>query len=40
MNARRIPAAPDIMVGMRIIGLLCLAFDRLLRAIERRLYAR
>jgi ABC-type nitrate/sulfonate/bicarbonate transport system permease component len=40
MNARRILAAPDILVGMLTIGLLGLAFDRLFRVIERRLYAR
>jgi NitT/TauT family transport system permease protein len=40
MNARRILAAPDIIVGMLTIGLLGLAFDRLFRTIERRLYAR
>jgi NitT/TauT family transport system permease protein len=40
MNARRILAAPDIIVGMLTIGLLGLAFDRLLRHIEGRLYAR
>jgi NitT/TauT family transport system permease protein len=40
MNARRILAAPDIIVGMLTIGLLGLAFDRLFRMIERRLYAR
>jgi ABC-type nitrate/sulfonate/bicarbonate transport system permease component len=40
MNARRILAAPDIIVGMLTIGLLGLAFDQLFRALERRLYAR
>ncbi|HVO90458.1 MAG TPA: ABC transporter permease [Casimicrobiaceae bacterium] len=40
MNARRILAAPDIIVGMLTIGLLGLAFDRLFRSLERRLYAR
>jgi NitT/TauT family transport system permease protein len=40
MNARRILAAPDIIVGMLTIGLLGLSFDRLFRVIERRLYAR
>ena len=40
MNARRILAAPDIIVGMLTIGLLGLFFDRLFRLIERRLYAR
>lgn len=40
MNARRILAAPDIIVGMLTIGLLGLAFDRVFRVIERRLYAR
>jgi len=39
MNARRILAAPDIIVGMLMIGLLGLTFDRLFRALERRLYA-
>jgi NitT/TauT family transport system permease protein len=39
MNARRILAAPDIIVGMLMIGLLGLAFDRLFRVLERRLYA-
>lgn len=40
MNARRILAAPDVIVGMVTIGLLGLAFDYLFRAIERRLHAR
>jgi len=40
MNARRILAAPDIIVGMLTIGLLGLGFDRLFRALERRLYDR
>ena len=40
MNARRILAAPDIIVGMLTIGLLGLGFDRLFRALERRLYER
>ena len=40
MNARRILAAPDIIVGMLTIGLLGLAFDQGFRALERRLYAR
>jgi NitT/TauT family transport system permease protein len=40
MNARRILAAPDIIVGMLTIGVLGLAFDRLFRALEQRLYAR
>lgn len=40
MNARRILAAPDIVSGMLTIGLLGLAFDRIFRALERRLYAR
>jgi NitT/TauT family transport system permease protein len=40
MNARRILAAPDIIVGMLMIGVLGLAFDRLFRALEQRLYAR
>jgi NitT/TauT family transport system permease protein len=40
MNARRILAAPDIIVGMLTIGLVGLSFDRLFRVIERRLYAR
>ena len=40
MNARRILAAPDIVVGMLTIGLLGLGFDRLFRYLERRLYAR
>jgi ABC-type nitrate/sulfonate/bicarbonate transport system permease component len=39
MNARRILAAPDIIVGMLMIGLLGLAFDRLFRVLERCLYA-
>jgi NitT/TauT family transport system permease protein len=39
MNARRILAAPDIIVGMLMIGLLGLTFDRLFRVLERRLYA-
>ena len=40
MNARRILAAPDIVVGMLTIGLLGLTFDRIFRALEQRLYAR
>jgi ABC-type nitrate/sulfonate/bicarbonate transport system permease component len=40
MNARRILAAPDILVGMLTIGALGLVFDRLFRVIERRLYGR
>lgn len=40
MNARRILAAPDIVVGMLTIGVLGLAFDRGFRALEKRLYAR
>lgn len=40
MNARRILAAPDILVGMLTIGLLGLTFDRIFRAVEARLYAR
>jgi NitT/TauT family transport system permease protein len=40
MNARRLLAAPDIVVGMLTIGFLGLTFDRLFRALERRLYAR
>ena len=40
MNARRILAAPDIIVGMLTIGLLGLAFDRAFRALEQRLYSR
>jgi len=40
MNARRILAAPDIVVGMLTIGLLGLTFDRIFRSLEQRLYAR
>lgn len=40
MNARRILAAPDIIVGMLTIGIIGLAFDRGFRALEKRLYAR
>ena len=40
MNARRLLAAPDIIVGMLTIGLLGLVFDRFFRQVERRLYAR
>lgn len=40
MNARRILAAPDIVVGMLTIGVLGLAFDRGFRALEQRLNAR
>jgi len=40
MNARRILAAPDVIVGMLTIGFLGLVFDYLFRAIEKRLYAR
>jgi NitT/TauT family transport system permease protein len=40
MNARRILAAPDILVGMLTIGFLGLAFDRIFRALETHLYAR
>jgi NitT/TauT family transport system permease protein len=40
MNARRILAAPDILVGMLTIGLLGLTFDRIFAALEARLYSR
>lgn len=40
MSARRIMAAPDIVVGMLTIGFIGLAFDRLFHALERRLYER
>jgi ABC-type nitrate/sulfonate/bicarbonate transport system permease component len=40
MSARRILAAPDIVVGMLTIGLLGLLFDYIFRVLERRLYAR
>lgn len=40
MNARRLLAAPDIIVGMVTIGLLGLAFDWGFRRVERVLYAR
>lgn len=40
MSARRILAAPDIVVGMLTIGLLGLLFDFLFRTLEKRLYAR
>jgi NitT/TauT family transport system permease protein len=40
MNARRILAAPDILVGMLTIGILGLTFDRIFSALEARLYAR
>ena len=40
MSARRILAAPDIVVGMLTIGLLGLTFDYVFRMLEKRLYAR
>ena len=40
MSARRILAAPDVIVGMLTIGFLGLLFDYVFRILERRLYAR
>ena len=40
MNARRILAAPDILVGMLTIGVLGLTFDRIFASLEARLYSR